>query len=115
MPITWDYFTKRFGIDTKAFIEKHNCKSYNDLCDILNHDDVTPPPETEVKSFFTAQQAVENEHKAQAVKKPVKKQQSRKKPAQKKQSLGTKSSAEGLSRHQIRKRAQTKTTEKKSE
>ena len=56
MPITWEYFTKRFSISTEEFIRKFDCKSYEDLCSKINHDDILPPAESEVETLFFCSQ-----------------------------------------------------------
>ena len=93
MPVTWKYYTQRRRIDPKDFIAKYNCKNYDELCTLLNHHDVLPPTEEELKGCWPPAP--------------------RKKPPQAKQSLGTKTAAKSMSKSEIRKKASTRKGVKK--
>ena len=55
MPITWDHYTRRRGFTTEEFVTKYNCKSYDDLCNLLNLDDILPPEKDDVQHIFDEQ------------------------------------------------------------
>ena len=48
MAVSWEYFVRRNNINVASFLKKHGCVTHDDLCRILNKQDIVPPERAEI-------------------------------------------------------------------
>lgn len=113
MKVDWNFYSRRRRINTARFIQKNNCNTFDDFCNVLKSRDIEPPDRREMLDFFplpapkpkvSKKPKVEPEPRVEAVKAEDKTQpepeqeaealrkSTRRRPSSRRQKLGLESS-----------------------
>lgn len=52
MKVDWNFYSRRRRINTARFIQKNNCNTFDDFCNVLRSRDIEPPDRQEMLDFF---------------------------------------------------------------